>query len=51
MNCRKDSGGCGFDFCWMCMGDWKEHGSQTGGYYQCNKYNSTDPSSIAKDKN
>lgn len=22
----------------MCMGDWKDHGSSTGGYYKCNKY-------------
>eukprot|EP00349_Pseudokeronopsis_sp_Brazil_P006337 CAMPEP_0202969920 /NCGR_PEP_ID=MMETSP1396-20130829/15821_1 /ASSEMBLY_ACC=CAM_ASM_000872 /TAXON_ID= /ORGANISM="Pseudokeronopsis sp., Strain Brazil" /LENGTH=406 /DNA_ID=CAMNT_0049697995 /DNA_START=211 /DNA_END=1431 /DNA_ORIENTATION=+ len=29
---------CTFEFCWLCLGDWKEHGSSTGGYYQCNKY-------------
>ena len=34
MNCRK----CGHDFCWMCLGLWKEHGSKTGGYYSCNVY-------------
>lgn len=38
MTCRKQSGGCGFEFCWLCRGDWKEHGAQTGGYYACNKY-------------
>ena len=26
------------EFCWICMGDWGEHGSTTGGYYKCNKY-------------
>lgn len=37
---------CKFEFCWMCMGDWKEHGSGTGGYYKCNKYEE-----LKKDKN
>ena len=32
---------CKYEFCWMCMGDWAEHGATTGGYYKCNKY---DPS-------
>jgi ariadne-1 len=41
MNCRKDSGGCGYDFCWLCRGPWKEHGSATGGYYACNKYDAS----------
>ncbi len=38
MTCRKETGGCGYEFCWLCMGDWKEHGASTGGYYKCNKY-------------
>ena len=38
MTCRKETGGCGHEFCWLCMGDWKEHGASTGGYYKCNKY-------------
>lgn len=29
---------CTHEFCWLCLGTWKEHGSATGGYYQCNKY-------------
>lgn len=35
------------------MGDWKEHGSNTGGYYKCNKYDedkSNDTSEAAKAK-
>jgi ariadne-1 len=38
MTCRKESGGCGYEFCWLCRGNWKDHGSHTGGYYDCNKY-------------
>jgi len=29
---------CGHDFCWLCKGEWKSHGSNTGGYYVCSKY-------------
>jgi len=43
MTCRKETGGCGGDWCWMCRGDWKTHGSHTGGYFSCNIYdNSTE---------
>jgi len=38
MSCRKESGGCGYEFCWLCRGKWSDHGSHTGGYYDCNKY-------------
>ncbi|XP_041348541.1 potential E3 ubiquitin-protein ligase ariadne-2-like [Gigantopelta aegis] len=31
MQCSK----CKFDFCWMCLGDWKAHGSE---YYECSRY-------------
>lgn len=34
MSCRE----CNHGFCWVCLGDWKDHGSGTGGYYKCNKY-------------
>lgn len=26
---------CRHDFCWMCLGDWKSHGSE---YYECSRY-------------
>ena len=53
MTCRKNAGGCGYEFCWLCRGDWKEHGiliiffiltkgSHTGGYYSCNKYDASE---------
>jgi len=32
------SAGCKYEFCWLCLGDWKEHNSGTGGSYNCNKY-------------
>eukprot|EP01092_Planopodium_desertum_P016518 TRINITY_DN923_c0_g1_i1.p1 TRINITY_DN923_c0_g1~~TRINITY_DN923_c0_g1_i1.p1 ORF type:complete len:191 (+),score=6.99 TRINITY_DN923_c0_g1_i1:2-574(+) len=38
MTCQKASGGCGGEWCWMCRGDWKTHGTHTGGYFSCNKY-------------
>lgn len=38
MTCKKNGGGCGYEFCWLCRGPWSEHGSATGGYYNCNKY-------------
>jgi len=42
-SCIEKSGGCnhmacsqcGYDFCWMCNGPWKDHGAQ---YYECSKY-------------
>lgn len=39
MTCQK----CKYEFCWICMGDWKEHGANTGGYYKCNKYGDDTP--------
>jgi len=35
MTCQK----CKHEFCWICGGDWKDHGANTGGYYNCNKFN------------
>lgn len=29
---------CKHEFCWLCKGKWSDHGSATGGYYKCNKY-------------
>jgi ariadne-1 len=31
MTCRK----CKYEFCWMCMGVWSEHGTS---WYNCNRY-------------
>jgi len=35
MTCRKEAGGCGYEFCWICFGEWKAHG---GDFYKCNKF-------------
>ncbi|EDO48096.1 predicted protein [Nematostella vectensis] len=44
-SCIEKNGGCNHmqcikckhDFCWMCMGTWKSHGSE---YYECSRYKS-----------
>jgi len=43
MTCRS----CQHHFCWICMGDWSEHGANTGGYYKCNKF---DPNADGNDQ-
>lgn len=35
MTCRQ----CRHEFCWLCLGDWKKHGSNTGGFFACNQLN------------
>ena len=32
MTCQKKAGGCGYEFCWICMGEWKKHGTN---WYKC----------------
>ncbi|GLT87921.1 hypothetical protein SLE2022_059720 [Rubroshorea leprosula] len=29
---------CKFEFCWLCLGAWSEHGERTGGFSACNRY-------------
>lgn len=36
---------CKYEFCWVCNGNWLEHGNHTGGFYKCNKY---DPKTVKK---
>jgi ariadne-1 len=33
---------CDYHFCWVCMESWNQHGPATGGYYQCNRFQSTE---------
>ncbi|KAK7822224.1 putative e3 ubiquitin-protein ligase ari8 [Quercus suber] len=35
MTCMKP---CRHEFCWLCLGPWKEHGETSGGYYACNTF-------------
>ena len=35
MTCSKEA--CKYEFCWLCLTDWKLH---DGGYYKCNKFES-----------
>ena len=30
MTCRKEVGGCGYEFCWICLDEWKKHGLKEG---------------------
>ncbi|KAJ6236219.1 rbr-type e3 ubiquitin transferase [Anaeramoeba flamelloides] len=32
MICSKEGNGCGYEFCWVCLQEWKEHGSD---WYEC----------------
>lgn len=34
MKCSK----CKYDFCWVCLDQWKRHNTSTGGYFKCNRY-------------
>lgn len=29
---------CKFEFCWLCLSAWTDHGERTGGFYACNRY-------------
>ena len=44
MTCRKEAGGCGYEFCWICLGEWKPHGTS---WYECKRYN---PNEVDKQK-
>lgn len=28
---------CSYQFCWLCLASWTEHGERTGGFYACNR--------------
>ena len=33
---------CSHEFCWLCREPWSTHGEQTGGYFACNRYATSD---------
>lgn len=37
MNCRREEGGCGHVFCWMCLVDWSKH---TPDHFSCGVFDS-----------
>ena len=37
MSCQQ----CKYEFCWVCLANWNEHGANTGGYYKCNKFDAS----------
>ena len=41
---------CSHEFCWICMGPWKQHGNNTGGYFRCNIYKGTGATTNKEDK-
>ena len=45
MTCQR----CKYEFCWICMGDWNDHGANTGGYYKCNKFDTSTSTTVADD--
>ena len=52
MTCSKRVGGCGFEFCWICMKSWNSH-EITGlnSYYNCQKIFEKDYQKEQKKKN
>lgn len=36
MTCKNRN--CKYEFCWICMQDWKLHGTSTGGFFRCNRW-------------
>jgi ariadne-1 len=52
MTCRRSAGGCGYEFCWICMGSWNEHTiTSLNSYYKCKKIFEKKPKEANKKKN
>ncbi|EHA8590175.1 RBR-type E3 ubiquitin transferase [Cocos nucifera] len=41
---------CKFEFCWLCLGAWSEHGERTGGFYACNRYEAAKQEGVSRQK-
>ena len=52
MTCQKRVGGCGYEFCWECMGSWNAHKiSSLNSYYVCTKEKNNENQKEEKKKN
>ena len=52
MICRRSAGGCGYEFCWVCMGSWKSHIIEgLFSYYNCKKIIENNGKDQKKEKN
>ena len=52
MTCQKRVGGCGYEFCWVCMGSWNAHKvTSINSYYKCERQFEKDLSKENKKKN
>ncbi|XP_064955900.1 probable E3 ubiquitin-protein ligase ARI7 isoform X3 [Musa acuminata AAA Group] len=41
---------CKFEFCWLCLGPWSDHGERTGGFYACNRYEAAKQEGVSRQK-
>ncbi|KAK3229120.1 hypothetical protein Dsin_001001 [Dipteronia sinensis] len=41
---------CKFEFCWLCLGAWTDHGERTGGFYACNRYETAKQEGVQYDE-
>ncbi|KAI7725107.1 hypothetical protein M8C21_026478, partial [Ambrosia artemisiifolia] len=41
---------CKFEFCWLCLGAWSDHGERTGGFYACNRYEAAKQEGVSRQK-
>ncbi|XP_024444891.1 probable E3 ubiquitin-protein ligase ARI7 isoform X2 [Populus trichocarpa] len=41
---------CKFEFCWLCLGAWSDHGERTGGFYACNRYEAAKQEGASRQK-
>jgi ariadne-1 len=46
MTCNKKVGGCGHEYCWICLGPWTKHND----FYNCNFIEKTRLEKLEKDK-